>query len=145
MKRVWVLSLLLTSCVSSHYYTPLGDECTAHWIWPAFAWKDCQKGERTGNINLNMNQPQHDPATTPHLQPAPSAWRDARAEYPRVIGKNIRTVILAVGKPTQVTTLQDGDMSYLYNFPDCAIDFGTTPHGRIFTVLEAGACPTTSQ
>lgn len=147
-KYILLIFLFLTSCVSSHYYTPLGDECTSHWVWPAFAWKDCIKGERTGNLNLNMNLPQHDPTIGGSSVPPNSSktkgvqWRDVTSNFPGAVGKNIQTVIKTVGAPVEIQQLKDGWITYLWNFPKCAIVFGTKSDGIVSIVAETGMCET---
>ena len=64
------LFLSLNSCAYSHitkdYYDAYGDKCheetTINVSWNTEEKKvSCNKGERTGNVNLNVNKPQHDP------------------------------------------------------------------------------------
>ncbi|MHB1563859.1 MAG: hypothetical protein ACYCXP_07180 [Leptospirillum sp.] len=60
----------LNSCMYSHitkdYYDAYGDKCHEETtINVSFRTEEkkvsCNKGERTGNLNLNVNKPQHDP------------------------------------------------------------------------------------
>jgi uncharacterized protein (UPF0261 family) len=64
------LLLLLNGCAYSHitkdYYDSYGDKCHEKTTINVFLNTEekkvsCNKGERTGNLNLNVNKPQHDP------------------------------------------------------------------------------------
>ena len=67
MKRIGfaVFLLLGAGCASRDYYTTAGDHCHTTQFSNLYFNKTCRKGERTGNLNLNLNQPQHDPKVSP--------------------------------------------------------------------------------
>ena len=66
MRRVFLICVLvfLSGCSTRDYYTEVGDHC--HQIDTiGYHSLKCKKGERTGNINLNLNKPQHDSSVKP--------------------------------------------------------------------------------
>lgn len=52
--------LFLGGCSSIQFFDASGDRCRKNDLI-LVAWQSCEKGERTVNANVNVNQPQHDP------------------------------------------------------------------------------------
>lgn len=92
-----ILFVFLGACATQDYYTAEGDHCHTTQVSTWYFNKSCKKGERTGNVNLNVNKPQHDPSvlqkkgTLSELLQAwkghPSADFIAMAGTPRVINE----------------------------------------------------------